>query len=799
MSLLKLVAVVGILASGLIGEHSRLSAAHGPAPSGSALATASSVDALVHHVFPGFEPNRGQAAHGVRFLSRAAGYTLLLTTTGAIIVPALRDTSGPERLRSSPEGTPAEIRFVSSSSHPTMLALHRLPGIVNYFIGRDPRGWRTRIPTYARVVYKHLYPRIDLVFYGRANASLEYDWLLRPGANPSDIRLRVTGARGEVPETHPRLSRGNVIVGRFILGAPRIYQQVRGRRHTIDGRFVVEGATIRLQVSRYDRTRPLIVDPTIEYLTYLGGTGTDDAKAIAADGLGNAYLTGGVVGGAGYPLLHPLSSASNGIEDAFVSKLDASGTLLYSTFLGGNGGDEAHAIAIDPSGDAYVTGVTGSGLFPVLHAVQQNYGGGRDAFVTGLDPTGSALLFSTYLGGSQSDGGDAITLDGQGHLYVGGYTPSTNFPTAAPIQASLSGGNFLGDAFLAELSLDGTQLLFSTYLGGSADDNAAAIRVDGAGNIYVAGSTRSSDFHTVNALPGQATYHGGTCGPSDEPGPCADAYLLELSPTHAVIYDTLLGGGGDDYATGLAIDAANNVYLSGDTSSPDFPVKAAQQPSYGGNQDGFVVKLSPGGTLVYSTFLGGKAEDDINGVAVLGDSAYLVGDSQSGDLPLVNAPAGVGSFHSGTCGTAPNVRPCEDAFVAAIDGSGQSLKVSFYLGGAADEYGDTIAAEPSSFVDISGFTRSPDLPVVNALQPAYGGTGDAFVARIAEAPLILTPTPTPTFTPTATFTPTPTQTPKLTPTHTATPKPKKTLKCKKGYKKVKNKKGKQVCQKIKKT
>jgi hypothetical protein len=797
MTSLKVLAVIGILTFGLIGERSRLVAAPANRLSEPAIgAAASSSSFLARHLIPpAFEPNRGQAARGVRFLARGDGYTLFLTNTGAIVVPEPRRAPGPGNYRAPREEARAErIQFLSSNPRPTIAASHRLFGIVNYFIGRDPRGWRTHIPTYARVIYKNVYPGVDLAFHGAADRSLEFDWLLRPGANPSDIRLRVTGTGDGLQGTYVQLTGGTIVLGGFILGAPHIYQQVGSRQKTINGRFVLDGDILRFQIRPFDRTRPLVIDPTIEYLTYLGGTGTDDAIAIAADGAGDVYLAGGVVGGAGFPLLHPLSSASNGIEDAFVTKLDQNGNLLYSTFLGGNGGDEAHGIAIDPLGNAYVTGITGSGLFPVLHAFQQNYGGGRDAFVTGLDPSGSALLFSTYLGGSKSDGGDGITLDAQGHIYVAGYTPSTNFPTQAPLQASFSGGNFLGDGFLAELSANGTQLLFSTYLGGSADDNAAAVRVDGAGNIYVAGSTRSSNLPTVNALPGQAAYHGGTCGPPSEQEPCSDAFLLKLSPAHAIIYDTLLGGSGDDYAGSLAIDAANNVYLSGDTASQDFPVKGALQPAYGGNQDGFVAKLTSDGALIYSTFLGGKREDDVNGVAVLGDSTYVVGDSQSGDLPIVNAPAGGGSFHTGTCGTAPNLRPCEDAFVAAIDGSGQSLKVSFYLGGSADEYSNAIAAEAAGFLDVAGTTRSPDLPVVHAYQPVYGGSGDAFVARIAQAPLVLTLTPT--LTPTPTFTATATVTP--SPTATRTPKPKKkALKCKKGYKKVKVK-GKKVCKKVKK-
>jgi hypothetical protein len=427
------------------------------------------------------------------------------------------------------------------------------------------------------------------------------------------------------------------------------------------------------------------------------------------DSAGNAYVTG-FTDSANFPT----SSASQpslggGQQDAFVAKLNPSGTaLVYSTYLGGSGQDNGTGIAVDSDGNAYVTGYTGSTNFPVRDALQATKSGLFNAFVVKLDPTG-ALLYSTYLGGSVSDYGSSIAVDSAGNAYVAGVATSPNFPRANAMQADLVGPS---DAYVAKLNPSGTRLIYSTYLGGPGIDGAMSIAVDSEGSAYLTGVT-STFPTTAGAL--QPAHAGGMF----------DAFVAKLNPSGtALVYSTHLGGSGVDRGFRIAVDNAGNAYVTGDTDSPDFPTVNALQPAIGGSSDAFVAKVNPSGTaLVYSTYLGGSGIDGGTAIAVDGaGSAYVTGFTGSTNFPtaspLQQANAG------GTW----------DAFVAKVNPSGSALEYSTYLGGSGTDSGFGIAVDSGGNAYVMGVTDSTNFPTVGPLQATNGGgTSELFIAKISNS------------------------------------------------------------------
>src|SRR5437773_487076 len=396
-----------------------------------------------------FEANQGQTRQDVRFLARGAGYSLYLTAGEAVLVltkpnpDAKRDARRtPERRGTQPRGTPVVVRMslVGAAPKPLVSGLDELPGKANYLIGKDPAKWRTNVPTYAKVHYRAVYPGIDLVYYGNQR-QLEYDFMVAPGADPNRIVLGFQGAeRLEINAECELVLHAAVEVIRQRV--PVIYQEINGVRTKIEGRYVLKDAhRVGFQVAAYDQNRPLVIDPTLVYATYLGSSGWDYGSGIAVDAAGSAYVTGST-SSADFPTANALQAAKAGFQNAFVTKLNPTGSaLVYSTYLGGSGGDGGTGIAVDTAGSAYVTGATSSIDFPTVNPLQAAYGGDGDAFVSKLDAAGSALLSSTYLGGSGADAGYGIAVDTLGNAYVTGETRSTDFPTTpGAIQTTYSGG-----------------------------------------------------------------------------------------------------------------------------------------------------------------------------------------------------------------------------------------------------------------------------------------------------------------------------------------------------------------------
>jgi beta-propeller repeat-containing protein len=659
-----------------------------------------------------FEPNRGQAHDDVRFLSHGPGYSLYLTTGEAVLVLARAAPSMPVALRMS---------FTGAAREASVSGLEELPGKAHYFIGSDPAKWRSNVPIYGKVRYRELYRGVDLVYYGNQR-QLEYDFVVAPGAEPQTIALDFKGTdRLEID------AQGDLVV--HVAGAtlrqhkPVIHQDIDGIRHEIAGGYVMKGAhEVGFQVAAYDRTRPLVIDPVLSYSTYLGGSADDQGWAIAVDTLGNAYVTGSTTS-TNFPTAGALQSALGGNTDVFVTKLDATGSaLVYSTYLGGSSFELALGIAVDNLGNAYVTGGTGSSNFPTTPgAFQSVLRGGGDAFVTKLNPTGSALLYSTYLGGSASEGGyTRIAVDSVGNAYVAGHTASTDFPTTAgAFQTSLIG---VVAPFVTKLNAAGSALVYSTYLGGSSIQiggsnfkEGIAIAVDSLGNAYVAGGTTSNSFPTTLGAF-QPAFGGDT----------ADAFVTKLDPTgSALLYSTYLGGSGYEQAFGIALDTSGNAYVTGESGSADFPTTTgALQSALVGGSDAFVTKLNAtGSALAYSTYLGGNGFDSGSGIAVdSSGNAYVTGVTGSTDFPTT-----AGAFQNAFGGG------LNDAWVSKFNAAGAALLYSTYLGGSDDDEGLGIALDSVGNAYVTGITSSTNFPTTTGtFQSAFAGVEDAFVAKFAE-------------------------------------------------------------------
>jgi hypothetical protein len=665
-----------------------------------------------------FEPNEGQAGTSVKFLARGSGYNVFLTSTEAVLAISKtakgRWSSESAERAESANARSAVVLMRLDGANPAseVMGIDELEGKTNYFLGNDPEQWRTNIPTYKKVRYRSVYSGIDLVYYG-SGGQLEYDFIVTPGADPERIRLHLEGAEEVVID-----EQGNLVLraGRdeILLLQPSVYQEVAGNRRHVACRYALMGKNeVVFRVGDFDPFEPLIIDPVLTYSTYLGGSSDDYGNGIAVDARGNAYVTGYTYSN-NFPTVNPIEGTApfvgGAFSYAFVSKFNSTGSaLLYSTYLGGVGVNESTGIAVDAAGEAYITGSTSSTNFPTANAHQPTYGGQTDAFVAKLDSTGSGLIYSTYLGGNSADYGNAIALDASGNAYITGSSVSTNFPTVNAVQSIPGGG---ADVFVSKFSSNGSALLYSTYLGGSGYDEGRGIAVDASGDAYVTGISESEDFPTAHALqptsPGgghdafvskfdstgsvllYSTYLGGSfdddgndivvdasgnayvTGSTDSMDfPTVNAFQRTPLPSYqthafvckfnasgsALLYSTYLGGNGNDFGNGIAVDPSANAYVTGSTTSTNFPTPNGLQRTSGGNYDGFVSKFNAAGSaLLFSTYMGGSANDfGSRIVADASGNAYLTGYTGSTNFPKAN------SFQSTFAGGS------YDAFVAVID------------------------------------------------------------------------------------------------------------------------------------
>jgi hypothetical protein len=686
-----------------------------------------------------FEPNVGQTDPQVKFLARGQGYSLFLTRDGAVLslrkpsttkshsqlnagdspLLAKKDSAAPAVLR---------MRLVGANSAPQIAGRNPLPGKNNYFIGNDPSKWHSNVATYSKVGYDNIYPGIDLVYYGN-RGQLEHDFIVKPGANPNSITLGFEGA-----DQLKLDSQGNLLVradgDEVSFHAPVVYQQSHGKKLTIEGRYVVKNQKqVGFEVAAYNAQEPLVIDPVLVYATYIGGSGDDFGTGIAVDTAGNAYVVGQTVS-ANFPTSATAFQKvlKSSVDNVFVSKVNTTGSaLVYSTYIGGTGTDEGIGIAVDAAGSAYITGDTSSSNFPTTaNAFQKTIGDAAgDSFVTKLSADGSSLVYSSFLGGDAFDIGYDIAVDSAGNAYVAGQTFSGNFPLAGTPAQPVYGGK--SEACITKVNPAGTALVYSTYWGGSnGDEQARAIVVDSTGNAYIAGQTTSTNFPTTPS-PIQAAYGGGTF----------DAIVAKLNPTgSAMLYSTYLGGNDLDQGRGIAIDSAGNAYVTGQTSSTNFPIAGNPfQKTYGGGlADGFVFKVNPtGSALVFSGYFGGNTEDQgDHGMAV--DSSgniYIAGFTNSPNFPITANPI-QGTYQGGAY----------DAILMKLTTDGSSQIYSTYFGGNFTDSGRAIAVDSAGNAYAVLYTNSTTIPTTTgAFQTVNGGGFDAFVLKVSESSAVATLSP----------------------------------------------------------
>ncbi len=651
-----------------------------------------------------FEENLGQARDGVRYLARGPGYGFSLAEQEAVLALS-RGTGRSDTLT---------MRLAGSNRTPRITGEELQSGVSNYFIGNDPKRWRSGLAHYGRVRYERVYPGVDLVFYGR-DGQLEYDFIVAPGADPGAIQLEYAGANSIRIDGNGDL----VLVlddGEVRHRAPLVYQDDGGHRRTVAGRFVLGvGDRVGFEVGDYDRAAPLVVDPVLSYATYFGGSAWEYLEDMALHTDGSVVLIG-ETSSVDLPMAgSPPQAGLNGSYDAWVARLSASGTeLVYSTYIGGSEGDGAFAVALDADGNAYVTGDTSSSDFPVTgSSFQGTSGGNYDAFVVKLSPSGSTLVYSTYLGGLDSDGGRAISVAPGGEAVVAGHTTSDDFPIAGPPFQSTRNGKY--DGFVTRLNASGSALVFSTFLGGSENDSIHDLVLGADGSINVVGATSSPDFSTAGS-PVQGAYGGE-----------GDAYLLRLSAGGGMLlYSTYLGGTANDCAYAVELDPTGWLLVAGETESGDFPtVGTPIQGELGGGNDGFVAEIDiAASSLVYSTYLGGSGFDWVSGMAVdAAGNAHLTGPTTSNDFPIAGTPV-QGAYGGGS----------HDAFLATINPAGSALTFSTFLGGGDYDGGVAVAVDGSGNLVLAGGTKSSDFPLVGTpFQGTIAGSIDAFVARIATS------------------------------------------------------------------
>jgi len=693
-----------------------------------------------------FEPNVGQTDSRVRFLSHGGGYSLFLTGTDAVLaltVPQTPTTPGAlAALARRPfdargglgsiltptvplSETVVRLRYLGVNANPTVEEQNPLPGTANYIMGSDPARWHTNIPTYGRVVYHNIYPGVDLAYHG-TQGHLEYDWTVAPGANVAAIAYAIDGGRSVDLDTHGDLHLRSV-AGTLNTLAPSAYQTIKGQRRAVSSAFTLTGANlVGVVVGPHDPTQPLVIDPVLGYSTYLGGAnGSASGNGIAVDGAASAYVVG-TTNSASFPQQNAYNGGTfvSPGNDVFVTKFTPDGrNLVYSTYLGGGGDNQGLGIAVNAAGNAYITGFTyssGTTGFPVTPGAYQTSNGGNghnDAFVTELGTGGNRLVYSTYLGGSAYDAGQAIALDGAGDVYVAGTTANDNndgaFPTTPGAYRTTFAGGDSGDnsdGWVAKLKPDGSGLVYSTFLGGSGADHPMGIAVDASGAAYVAGTTTSRDFPRSSS-PFQSSYNGGA----------HDAFVTKLLPDGSnVSYSTYLGAPGspsaqDDEANAIAVDSAGAAYVVGETSSGTFPTTpGAYQTTYGGgNHDAFVLKLTPGGgSLAYGTLLGGNDDDNAVGIAVDARGlAYVVGDTVSGNFPLRYPLEGRPSPLGGAA----------NFFISALSADGSALRYSTQLGGSIEDFAQAIAVDALGNAYVTGKTYSGDFATANAYNSTFVG------------------------------------------------------------------------------
>ena len=691
-----------------------------------------------------FEANTGQTDPRVKFLAHGSGYSVFLTAGQMVldlrpsaVVSKAANNSAASAASQKPANIVLQLNLSGANQNPKVVGEDVQPGKVNYFIGKDPKKWQTNVATYKQVRYKDVYPGIDLVYYGN-QSRVEHDFVIAPGADASQIQFDVKGAdRLSIASNGDlSLSKGT---DEIRLQAPIIYQDFHGMHIPVTGQYSVRNSThVSFALGAYDKTMPLVIDPVLVYGTFLGGLANDQAIGIGVDTNGSAYVTGWTQS-SNFPL-----AGQNGPPPAgtniFVAKLDVSGSsLVYADYIGGNSDDNPTAMVMDSSNHVFITGNTYSGDFPVVNPYQANNAGGQDAFVTEVSSDGASLVYSTYLGGNNSEYGSGIAVDSTGNIYVAGYTYSQDFPTANAVQSTVSpnqNGYYGQYGFVTKLTPDGSSLVYSTYYAGSTNivqscygqpcwptpySTVNGIAVDGSGNAYITGNTNTYDFPVS-----EGAYEDSNTTNYDQ----QVAFLAKLDSSGNVSYSTYFSATPDDpYINMIAVnvDTTGSAYVIGWTYpwSTALPLTTPNlcDPSQSGCSFGFITKFDPtGSSLSYSTFLG--ANVDIWPQSFLVDAsgdAFVLSRSGGGDQNFMVNPIEVFANQS-------------DLIIQEVDPVAGSQLFSTFVGGNGDDEPGAIALDSAGAIYITGYTNSTDYPVTAAaLQNTVGGNYDAFVTKIGTA------------------------------------------------------------------
>jgi hypothetical protein len=726
-----------------------------------------------------FEINEGQTDPQVRFVARDRDGVAYLTSDGAVfqiarsigspeLKPRFKKTSYTTSETHGFESSFVRMKTVGANPNPRVVGLDPLPGVTNYFIGNDPAKWRTNVAGYAKVKYEGLYPGIDLVYYDNGEGRLEYDFIVSPGANPKQIALSIEEAQSVEVDAS-----GDLVIsaatGTIRKPAPKVYQDIDGKRQeiaagyrlieasrfeqertektvqeiagprpsTLDARLsslhsplsTLNSPLLSFALGPYDRNKPLVIDPQILYATYLGGSSTstianEGARGVAVDAQGSVYVVGVTIS-TNFPTKNPAQATLKGFSNAFITKLDANGQLVYSTYLGGSGFDEGVVIKLDDTGAAYVGGTTGSIDFPTVNPALSR-GGRNDGFITKLSPSGAQIVYSTYIGGTDNDSVADLAIDAQKNVFVVGNiapalgVPANDFPVVNPIQATHGGG--VRDGFISMFNASGTSLLFSTYQGGDGDDFFQSIVLNpNNGDAYLSFFTDSSNFALDNSslgtqanggtpVKGVIKYRPSSQGYTDELIRRLEAVDPSLSKTVKILLKR-------DRTSGIATLFLLVEAISSVTSNQEAQLQAL------GGLDVVLESLDENLNTTNTVFFGGSGEDTASGLAVdTKEAAYMIGNTRSIDLPVVNpiqaTPSGGNTQFEG--------------FLAVFAPGTLQPVFATYLGGTGMESLTGVTVDPQGNIYIVGetFGGFPN-PTPGALQSQLSGRTDAFIIKIS--------------------------------------------------------------------
>jgi hypothetical protein len=675
-----------------------------------------------------FIENKGQWPESVRYLAKLGGTNAWITRSGVVfdyyitkkvqeIIPDNHNLMSSQAFNKKIKGHVVKMNFNNENytNGLTFEGIGKKDHYINYFIGNDPSKWAANVNLYNEAIIREIYPGISMRWYfdsisDSPVSQLRYDFIVQTGADITQIRLTFEGQDGLT------INEDGEFIIKTQLGDIKQVKLLAYQVSPIPCSFYFDGRnTLSFNIQGYNPEIPLTIDPII-WSTFLGGSTEDTITSIKVDSAGNTYATG-CTNSSNVPVSSGAydNTLNNGGFDLFITKFNQSAkNILFSTYIGGSFEDKVYGLDIDAEGNSYITGSTISYDYPTKNSLYSSYHDSLpfDAFVTKLNSSGTALVYSTYLGGSNKDIGLGIAADPSGNAFVTGYTLSLNFPiTSSTYDNSFNGGTVKGDAFVTKLNNTGSGLIYSTYIGAEGEEYATSIAVDALGQAFITGFTNSLSYPTAPAFVYDRTFNGGV----------GDAFVTVLNSLgNNLIYSSFLGGTQYDEGRSIAVDGSGSAYLTGATVSTNFEIYAgAYDSTFNGGTDIFISKFNPQGTyLNYSTYIGGVDNDIPNGIALDNiNRAVITGYTSSTDYPI-------------TCdaGNLNNSR-FTGFFITQLNQNGRKLDFSVNLGSSGEETGNSIDVDPSNDIYVGGFTNSPNFPVTNGYDSIVNGSTDGFIMK----------------------------------------------------------------------